>query len=383
MAGNILAYVDHFKGRPLQASWEVVSAARKLAAEPDGRVTALIFGPEAEKMAQASIHYGADEALICEDASLADYRPEPIAALISKIGKEHQPDAIFFTTSTRGRELAAMVAIDLDSGVLPDVINIENQGGKLVATRPIYAGKLLAKVECRSKPQLLTLRVRAFGKPVEDSSRSGKVTKVATALGETQLATKVVDYATVEGRVSLGDAAIIVSGGRGTSNNLTLTPPAEITDEKQKEIWRAQQGFRMVGELAQVLGGALGASRAAAGPRRPAQQPAALTTAPVSTRLRSARRTPTARPDSIRSSRASVPVRNSTPVPRVACSSASSRTRLSTWWSSGRNTPETRRAESAGSRRRSSSPVRCSPSTAESTRASSSLKATSSVPSVR
>ena len=263
MAGNILAYVDHFKGRPLQASWEVVCAARKLAAEPDGRVTALIFGPEAEKMAQASIHYGADEALICEDASLADYRPEPIAALISKIGKEHQPDAIFFTTSTRGRELAAMVAIDLDSGVLPDVINIENQGGKLVATRPIYAGKLLAKVECRSKPQLLTLRVRAFGKPVEDSSRSGKVTKVATALGETQLATKVVDYATVEGRVSLGDAAIIVSGGRGTSNNLTLTPPAEITDEKQKEIWRAQQGFRMVGELAQVLGGALGASRAA------------------------------------------------------------------------------------------------------------------------
>jgi electron transfer flavoprotein alpha subunit len=72
-----------------------------------------------------------------------------------------------------------------------------------------------------------------------------------------------VDYATVEGRVSLGDAAIIVSGGRGTSNNPNLTPPAEITDEKQKEIWRAQQGFTMVGELAQVLGGALGASRAA------------------------------------------------------------------------------------------------------------------------
>jgi electron transfer flavoprotein alpha subunit len=156
-----------------------------------------------------------------------------------------------------------MAAIDLDSGVLPDVITISNEGGKLGATRPIYAGKLLAKVECRSKPQVLTLRVRAFGKPVEDGSRSGEVTQVAAGMSEGEINTKVIDYATVEGRVSLGDAAIIVSGGRGTSNNANLTPPAEITDEKQKEIWRAQQGFTMVGELAQVLGGALGASRAA------------------------------------------------------------------------------------------------------------------------
>jgi electron transfer flavoprotein alpha subunit len=263
MAGNILVYVDHFKGKPLPASWEVMGAARKLAAELGGTVTALIFGTEAEKLAQSAIHHGADEALVCEDASLADYRPEPLAALISKLAKEQQPEAIFFTTSTRGRELAAMAAIDLDSGVLPDVISIKYEGGKLVATRPIYAGKLLAKVECKTKLQLLTLRVRAFGKPVEDSSRSGKVTKVTAALSEGDLATKVVDYATVENRVSLGDAAIIVSGGRGTSNNPKLTPPAEITDEKQKEIWRAQQGFAMVGELAQVLGGALGASRAA------------------------------------------------------------------------------------------------------------------------
>ena len=263
MAGNFLVYVDHFKGKALPASWEAVSAARKLANELGATVNAMVFGADAEKLGQIAIRYGADEALTCEDSSLTDYRAEPIATLISKLAKEQQPEAIFFTTSTRGRELAAMVAIDLDSGVLPDVITIANENGKLVATRPIYAGKLLAKVECGSKPQVLTLRVRAFGKPAEDSSRSGKVTQVAADLSEGELATKVVDYATVEGRVSLGDAAIIVSGGRGTSNNPNLTPPAEITDEKQKEIWRAQQGFTMVGELAQVLGGALGASRAA------------------------------------------------------------------------------------------------------------------------
>ncbi|MEX2143772.1 MAG: electron transfer flavoprotein subunit alpha/FixB family protein [Anaerolineales bacterium] len=263
MAGPIFVYIDHFKGKPLPASWEVVTAARNLADEMKTAVIALVFGTSSERLAQSAIHYGAGEVLVSDDASLADYRPEPFATLLSRLAKEHQPEAIFFPTSTRGRELAAMTAIDLDSGVLPDVIEIKNEKGHLIATRPIYAGKLLASVSCEAKPALFTLRVRAFGKAVEDTNRTGKVTQVASGLSEKDILTKVVDYATVEGRASLGDAAIIVSGGRGVSNNPKLTPPAELTDDKQKEIWRAQQGFKMVGELAEALGGALGASRAA------------------------------------------------------------------------------------------------------------------------
>lgn len=263
MPGKIFVYVDHFKGKPLPASWEVVSAARKIAVDIGATVSALVLGQDVEGIAQPAFHYGADEVLLADDASLADYRPEPFAALISKLAKEAQPEAIFFTTSTRGRELAAMAAIDLDSGVIPDVIDIKYVGGKFTATRPIYAGKLFAKVTCSTKPALLTLRVRAFGKPTEDASRAGTITKVTPAMQADQIPTKVVDYATTEGRVSLGDASVIVSGGRGLSNNPKLQPPAEITDEKQKEIWRAQQGFKMVGELAQVLGAAVGASRAA------------------------------------------------------------------------------------------------------------------------
>jgi electron transfer flavoprotein alpha subunit len=73
----------------------------------------------------------------------------------------------------------------------------------------------------------------------------------------------VLGYKASESGVSLTDAGVIVSGGRGTSNNGRLTPPAEITDEKQKEIWRAQQGFELIRQLAAVLGAAVGASRAA------------------------------------------------------------------------------------------------------------------------
>jgi electron transfer flavoprotein alpha subunit len=263
MAGKIWVFVDHFKGKPLPASWEVLGAARKLAGEMGTSVGALIFGQGIEALAQQAIQFGADEVLLGDDASLADYRGEPYAALLSKLAKEAQPEAILFPTSTRGRELAAMAAIDLNTGVLPDVIEIKKDGGKLTAIRPIYAGKLFSKVTCSSKPQLLTLRVRAFAKPEADTSRKGAITKVQPAVAESEIQTKVTEYKTVEGRVSLGDAAVIVSGGRGTSNNPSLTPPTDLTDEKQKEIWRAQQGFKMIGELAEVIGAAVGASRAA------------------------------------------------------------------------------------------------------------------------
>lgn len=259
MAGKIFVFVDHFKGKALPASWEAVSAAGKIGSS----VTALIFGQGIESLAQTAFHFGANEVLLADDASLADYRPEAYASLLSKLAKDAQPDAVLFPTTTRGREIAAIAAIDLNSGVLADVIEFKEEGGKLTATRPIYAGKLFSKVVCNTKPALVTLRVRAFGKPIADTGRTGTITKVQPAIAEGDLQTKVVDYATVEGRVSLGDAAVIVSGGRGTANNPALVPPAEITDEKQKEIWRAQQGFMMIGELAETLGAAVGASRAA------------------------------------------------------------------------------------------------------------------------
>jgi electron transfer flavoprotein alpha subunit len=95
-----------------------------------------------------------------------------------------------------------------------------------------------------------------------DASHTGTLTKIAPVMSEADIPTKVESYASGEAGVSLTDASVIVSGGRGVSNNPSLTPPAGM-DEKQAEIWKAQQGFKLIGELAQVLHAAVGASRAA------------------------------------------------------------------------------------------------------------------------
>jgi len=259
---KIWVYIDQFKGEALPTSWEVISAAKMLAGQLGGGVTALIFGKNVETIASEAFTYGADEVMLADDASLEDYRPEPYTALLAKLAKESYPEVVLFPTTTRGRELAAMAAIDLETGVLADVTGLEIQDGSIVATRPIYAGKLLSKVTCLSRPQLITLRGRTFSKPAADTSHTGTMTKVSPVMSEADILTKVGSYSAVEAGVSLTDASVVVSAGRGVSNNPSLTPPSGM-DEKQAEIWKAQQGFKLIGDLAQVLHAAVGASRAA------------------------------------------------------------------------------------------------------------------------
>jgi electron transfer flavoprotein alpha subunit len=262
MSNKIWVYIDQFKGQALPASWEAVGAGSQLAGQIGGGVTALVIGHEVEGVAQQAFHFGASEVLLADDPSLADYRAEPYTSVISKLAGEASPDVLLFPTTSRGRELAGMAAVDLETGVLVDVTALELQDGTVVATRPIYAGKLLAKVQCSARPQIVTLRGRAFAKPEVDEARTGTLTRVAAVVVEEDIQTKVVAYGEVEGGVSLNDAAVIVSGGRGVSNNPKLDPPGDL-DEAGQEKWRAQQGFKLVGELAGVLGAAVGASRAA------------------------------------------------------------------------------------------------------------------------
>lgn len=249
-----LVYIDHFKGNVQQASWEALGVGKSL-----GTSIALLFGSGLDELARAAFEFGADQVLVADDAGMADYRPEAYASTLAALARDQNPDLILLPTTTRTREMAAMAAVDLNTGVLVDLTGLELGGGKLIAIRPIYEGKLGEKVECAGKPVIATLRARAFQRPAQDPSKKGTPTKVSA---QTAAPTTVRGYEVAEQAVSVSDAAVVVSGGRGVSNNPVLTPPAGM-DEKDADIWRAHEGFKLIGELAAVLGGAVGASRAA------------------------------------------------------------------------------------------------------------------------
>jgi electron transfer flavoprotein alpha subunit len=244
MPNKIWVFIEQFKGVIAQASLEAVGAARTLNAETGGGgVTALLFGQGVQELAQVVIAHGADEVLAADDATLGDFRAEAYGALLVKLAQQHKPEVILAGATTRGRDLLGLISVDLNSGSIADAVGLKVADGAVHATRPVYAGKLLSDVTCdERRPQLVSLRPRAFPKPEPDASRTGTITPVSAVLAEEAIPTKIVDYVVEQGQVSLADAKIIVSGGRGVGG---------------------PEGFAPVRELAQTLGGALGASRAA------------------------------------------------------------------------------------------------------------------------
>ncbi|HEY73805.1 MAG TPA: electron transfer flavoprotein subunit alpha/FixB family protein [Thermoflexia bacterium] len=244
MSNDIFVWVEQFKGQVTGASWEAIGTARGLADGTGGSVVACVFGGEGvEPLAQEAIAYGADKVLLAEDETLADFRVEPQAALLAKAAREGEAAVVLIGATFRGRDLAPALAVELDTGCIADCVTLELEDDQLVATRPIYAGKLLSKcIIPERRPQIFTTRVRAFPKPEPDSARSGEVVEVEPALAEEDIASKVTGFNETEGGVSLADASIIVSGGRGVGG---------------------PEGFEPVQELAQTLNAAMGASRAA------------------------------------------------------------------------------------------------------------------------
>ncbi|MGD9001521.1 MAG: electron transfer flavoprotein subunit alpha/FixB family protein, partial [Anaerolineae bacterium] len=244
MTNDIFVWVEQFDGEATGASWEAMGAARRLADEQGGDVVACLFGDAGlEDLAQDAIAYGADKVLVAADATLADFRVEPYAALLGEAVEAFEPDTVLLAATFRGRELGPALAVRLETGCIADCTELAFEDGQLMATRPIYAGKLMSRCTIPDRrPRIITTRVRAFPKPEPDPGRKGDVVAREPVLTEDQIATKVSGFLESEGGVSLADASIIVSGGRGVSG---------------------PEGYEPLAELAEVLNAALGASRAA------------------------------------------------------------------------------------------------------------------------
>jgi electron transfer flavoprotein alpha subunit len=260
---SVLVWIETFKGSAVNTSWEALGAGRTLANGLNVPLVAVVFGENAGVVAKQAGQYGADKAVVCDDATLKEFRLEPYAALLTKLVNEHQPTAVLAVGTSRGRELLAASAADTDSGMLSEVVELYQDGVTIKVVHPVYAGKLLSEVaSIPGGATFITIRGRAFKPNAFSEAATIDAATTAPALSEDQIASKVEAFEEEVGKVNLNDAAIIVSGGRGMANNPKDAPAGTAGDAAA--IWKAQDGFETVLKpLADTLGAAVGASRAA------------------------------------------------------------------------------------------------------------------------
>jgi len=236
---TILTFAEQRDGNLRRASLEVVSEARRLAGPLGASVIALVVGPGAEGLAGELASYGADRVVVFDDAALGTYATEAWARALAQAIAESKPSIVLLPFTAIGKDLAPRVAAKIGAGLASDCVAFEVKGGKLVARRPIYAGKAYATVEWSSEPQMATLRPNVFPLGQPDASRKADVARAT--VDATSRARVAAVKATSAGKVQLTEAQVIVSGGRGL---------------------KGAEHFHLVEGLAEAMGAAVGASRA-------------------------------------------------------------------------------------------------------------------------
>jgi electron transfer flavoprotein alpha subunit/NAD-dependent dihydropyrimidine dehydrogenase PreA subunit len=242
---GVWVWVEQFNGLIGGISIEMMGQGRKLADQRKVALTACVLGHNVEHIAKEAISFGADRVFWVDDISLASYSTAPYASTLINLVREYRPEIFLLGASSRGRDLAGSVASVLYTGLTADCtgLEIDPEHGLLLQTRPAFGGNIMATIICPNhRPQMATVRQRVFEMPVADSRRQGQVIPIKAALSAEQITTHVVDSILEKDEINLADARIIVSGGRGVGG------PA---------------GFETIRKLADLLGGAVGASRSA------------------------------------------------------------------------------------------------------------------------
>jgi electron transfer flavoprotein alpha subunit len=243
---GVWVFIEHREGRIRNVSLELVGEGRKLAQELGEEISAVLIGDNVLELSKELFASGADNVYLVEGSAFHNYSTDAYSIAFTHLIRKHLPSVILLGATNDGRDLGPRVAARIKTGLTADCTNLSiDSETRLVAwTRPAFGGNIMATIFCPdNRPQMGTVRPKVFKKPVPDYSRAGKIIREELAINEKDIRTKLVDVVKVcTFTCNLEDAEIIVSGGRG------LGKP---------------EGFRMVEELAQVLKGTVGSSRAA------------------------------------------------------------------------------------------------------------------------
>ncbi|KPV42350.1 electron transfer flavoprotein subunit alpha [Alicyclobacillus ferrooxydans] len=244
MYRGIMVVVEQRSGVAKPVSWQLLGEARRLADKLDAPLMALVMGQDVSHIAQQAIGYGADIVYHADAPELKDYRTRPYSRVCLKVIKTYRPEIVLMGATYTGRDLAGAIATHLPTGLTADSTQLDVDDERLLlASRPAFSEKMLATILCKQfKPQMATVRAGVFQALPYDEKRTGKIIAVHQDMHENDIVTKVLEFVQDDNRVNLEDAQVIVAGGRGLGG---------------------PDGFKLLHELANVLGGTVAASRAA------------------------------------------------------------------------------------------------------------------------
>ena len=225
---------------------ELISEGRKLADELGVEVAGVLLGDGVAELAKQCFAYGADKVYLVDAPVFKDYRTDSYTDAIVDLIAKHKPEILLFGATNNGRDFAARIAVRIKTGLTADCTELAIEPGTrlLMQTRPAFGGNIMATILCPNRrPQMATVRPKVMKKVEPDFDRTGEMIRVDFAIKEEDVATKIleiIEHATKT--LNLSEAEIIVSGGRGIGG---------------------PENYYLIEELAEVLNGAAGASRAA------------------------------------------------------------------------------------------------------------------------
>lgn len=243
---DVWVFCEQKKGKIQSVSWELMGEGKKLADKLNSDLCGVLIGSGVEEEAQAAIHRGAKKIYLVDAPELKHYLDEPYTNVLVELIKEYKPEIFLCGASTIGRSLISRVAVKIDAGLTADCtgLDIDEKDKILLQTRPAFGGNIMATIITPNhRPQMATVRHKVMKEATVDTTLVGEIVKKEFDEAIFKSNTRILDIVEeLESTINLAEADIIVSGGRGVGG---------------------PENFKIVRELAEVLGGAVGASRSA------------------------------------------------------------------------------------------------------------------------
>ena len=238
MPNKILAILEQRDGIIKRSGFEAASVAFNLSKDLKISADAVVVGDSISNIDEVS-RYGIQKVYHLKSSSLANYSSSGYSEAITNLAKEFAYDFLILPNTTLGKDLAPRISIQLEAACLVDCVKLSLSGDEIIFTRPAYAGKALTDVKLLNDKKVVTIRPNVFKAQVTEASTKAEL--IVKELSEVNLKCRVTSFKKSEGKLDVAEADIIVSGGRGM---------------------KGPENFHLIEELAEALGGAVGASRA-------------------------------------------------------------------------------------------------------------------------